>query len=79
MDILGHPERADVPIRSFDAWLGELETIMGLWHLQHGDLPYDLPLDRSADNGNVLCWRDSYDGGLTPQQAFDYDRTYWRD
>jgi len=49
------------------------------WDAAHGNLPYELPLDRAEDNGNVLCWKDSYDDGMTPAQAFDSDKTYWEE
>ena len=63
----------------FVVWLAELEKIMGEWDAKYGNLPYALPLDRAEDNGNVCCWRDSYDDGMTPQQAFESDQSYWEE
>lgn len=61
----------------FLAWLGELEKVMTAWDAKYGNLPYALPLDRDLTAGNNLCWRDSYDDGMTPQEAFDSDQSYW--
>lgn len=64
---------------SFLTWLLDLEKIMTDWQAAHGNLPYDLPLDLDMTNGNVLCWRDSYDDGMTPQEAFASDQSYWEE
>jgi len=74
MTIPAAPERT-----SFTEWLAELERLMTEWDQQYGNLPYGFPLDKSPDNGNVLCWRDSFDDGMTPGEAFASDRQYWED
>lgn len=63
----------------FSEWMDELEGLMRDWHAKHGNLPYDLPLDRAEDNANICCWRDSYDDGMTPEEAFASDRAYWEE
>jgi hypothetical protein len=64
---------------TFEMWLDALEVIMKAWDDKHGNLPYDLPLERTGHPGNVNSWRDSYDDGMTPQEAFDSDQTYWEE
>lgn len=64
---------------AFSKWLDELEAIMREWDAKHGNLPYELPFDRSSDNGNICCWRDYFDDEMTAQEAFDSDQSYWGD
>ena len=64
---------------TFDIWLIELESLMTEWHRKYGNLPYELPLDKTPDAGNVLCWKDSFDDGMTPEEAFASDRQYWEE
>ena len=65
--------------QGFLPWLDALEKIMTDWHAKHGNLPYELPLDRDLVSGNNLCWMDSFDDGMTPQEAFDSDLSYWEE
>jgi hypothetical protein len=74
-----HPHQSVATGATFNQWLDILEGLMREWDAAHGNLPYELPLDRAEDNGNVLCWKDSYDDGMTPGQAFDSDKTYWEE
>ena len=61
-----------IPDKVFaDEWLPALQAIMSTWDEKYGNLPYELPL------GDFRCWRDSYDDGMSPQEAFDSDQTYW--
>lgn len=64
---------------TFNDWLASLEAIMRDWQAKHGNLPYKLPLSDAENEGNVLCWKDSYDDGMTPEEAFASDRTYWEE
>ena len=64
---------------TFKDWLASLETVMREWDAKHGNLPYTLPLTGVDNEGNVLCWKDSYDDGMTPEEAFASDRTYWEE
>lgn len=64
---------------TFKDWLASLEAIMRDWDAKHGNLPYTLPLTDTDNEGNVLCWKDSYDDGMTPEEAFASDRTYWEE
>jgi hypothetical protein len=63
----------------FSTWLDQLEAIMRSWHEKHGNLPYALPLVRDPKCEAVISWRDSYDDGMTPQQAFESDQSYWEE
>lgn len=60
----------------FMRWIAALENIVREWGAKHlgGETPYDLPL---ADSTGLRCWYDSYKDGMTPQEAFDSDRSYW--
>ena len=72
-------EGATPDFAAWESWLSELERIMRAWDDKHGNLPYSLPLTSGEHEGNRLCWMDSYDDGMTPQEAFDEDLTYWAD
>lgn len=65
--------------QAFREWLGELNTLMTAWHEKHGNLPYELPINTKANEDNALAWRDSFDDGMTPQEAFDVDQSYWEE
>ena len=72
-------ERSEAEDAKWQEWLRALEQIMAAWDAKHGNLPYTLPLTSGEHDGNRLCWMDSYDDGMTPQEAFDSDQTYWAD
>lgn len=74
-----HPHQSVRTGATFSEWLGILESIMRAWDEKHGNLPYTLPLTHDENEGNRLCWKDSYDDGMTPQEAFDADQMYWAD
>lgn len=57
-----------------DEWLPELESIMQDWDRSWSNLPYSLPL---KDSTGLDCWRDMFDDGLTPEQAFAEDQLCW--
>ena len=59
---------------TFDMWIERLETIMGEWERQWGNLPYTLPLKEST---GLACWLEMYDDGLTPLHAFWEDQESW--
>ena len=61
---------------TFDMWMDLLEAIMRDWQTSWGNLPYSLPL---ADSTGLDCWRDSYDDGLSPLDAFHADQECWED
>ena len=61
---------------SFMAWIGKLETLMREWDTKHGNLPYTLPLSYST---GLRVWLDSFEDGMTPQDAFASDRSYWEE
>lgn len=61
---------------TFDLWLAWLEQIMRDWQTSWGNLPYTLPL---ADCTGLECWRDAYDDGMTPLDAFHADQENWED
>lgn len=63
----------------FREWVDKLEEIMRKWDAKHGNLPCGLPLDRDPTSGNLLCWKDSFDDGMSPQEAFDSDQSYWEE
>lgn len=66
------------PVKSngitFEAWIVELEAVASAWDKTHGNLPYTLPM---ADSIGVGCWRDAFEDDLTPQEAFDSDKSCW--
>ena len=74
-----HMEAMEHQWSEFMAWVDQLEAIMRAWSSGAGNfpLPHALPLDRDPTNGNILVWKDCYDEGRTPQEAFDRDRSYW--
>ena len=74
-----HPHQSVATGASFSEWMDILEKLMGEWDGKYHNLPYPLPLDRAKDNGNICCWRDSYDDGMTPQECFDSDKMYWEE
>jgi len=59
---------------AWQQWLDHLESIMREWDAKHGNLPYALPL---AESTGLDCWRDSYDDGMTPADAFASDQSHW--
>lgn len=58
----------------FMAWIGQLEDVLKEWGRKHGEVPYGLPLSEST---GLSCWYDSFRDDMTPQEAFDSDRSYW--
>ena len=62
----------------FMAWIGELEKLMQAWGDKHcdGGTPYSLPL---ANSTGLSYWHDGYADGMTPQEAFDSDQSYWEE
>ena len=70
---------SDEPLASnpeFDQWMGRLEDIMLDWRRKHGNLPYGLPLHKST---GLECWHTSFVDGMSPQEAFDSDQSYWEE
>ena len=59
---------------TFDQWVTELERIMEEWDSEYGNLPYTLPLKASTGLG---CWRESFEDGMSPAEAFASDQNYW--
>ncbi|MDX2308105.1 MAG: hypothetical protein NW216_07700 [Hyphomicrobium sp.] len=55
---------------TFEMWLKRLDDVMRDWQTSWGNLPYILPL---ADSTGLDCWREMYDYGLSPQDAFWVD------
>jgi hypothetical protein len=66
-------DRAGARDQEFSEWCDKLEVIMRAWDVKHGNLPYELPLDRDAG------WRDCFNDDMTPQEAFDSDQSYWEE
>lgn len=62
--------------KTFMDWIADLEAVIKAWadKYTNGDLPYDLPL---ADGTGLECWHQLYADDMTPQQAFDEDRSNW--
>jgi hypothetical protein len=60
---------------SFAEWIVDLEKIMDGWKEKHGEKPYgDGPLSMTT---GLESWRDFYDDGYSPLDAFEEDRTNW--
>ncbi len=59
---------------TFEMWLDQLEGHMRGWDAQWGNLPYLLPL---ADSTGLDCWREMYDDGMSPLDAFWEDQNAW--
>lgn len=60
---------------TFEAWIAELEAIMDDWGKKHEGRPYGN--GTLAETTGLSCWMQSYDEGLSPQDAFDEDRDCW--
>lgn len=59
----------------FMAWIFELENVMQQFdHDFPGCSPYGLPLMTST---GWECWRQSYDEGMSPREAFNSDYQNW--
>jgi len=59
---------------TFEMWIEQLESIMREWITHWENLPYRLPL---ADSTGLDCWRDMYDDGISPIEAFWADQESW--
>lgn len=57
-----------------DEWLPALEQVMRDWDTSWGNLPYTLPL---AESTGIDCWREMFDNGLLPDDAFFEDQNSW--
>lgn len=67
-------ERSEADDAAWPAWISEVERIAKAWDEKHGNYPYSLPLLQSTGHEN---WRDTFDDGMTPQEAFDEDQKHW--
>ena len=56
--------------KAFLLWVAELEKEMVAFSRDSGYLPYDLPLAKST---GLTCWHQSYEDGMTPEEAFASD------
>lgn len=60
---------------TFDLWIAGLERAMDAWAARHGERPYG---DGSlAETTGLECWRDYYEDGYSPHEAFLEDQSYW--
>ena len=73
----GHNAFEPDPQPPFSDWIEELEQVMEAWKAKYGERPYGEPT--LEETTGLECWRDAYDLGMSPQQAFDEDRSYWED
>ena len=76
-----YPDDADMisglsepELEKFTAFIDELEAVIDDWQSEFGNRPYLKPLARGTGLG---CWKESYDDGMSAQEAFDADREYW--
>ncbi|MGI9296394.1 MAG: hypothetical protein ACR2QC_00675 [Gammaproteobacteria bacterium] len=59
-------------VRAFADWVDELEQVILSFEKKSGWRPYDIPL---AVSTGLACWREWYDDGMTPQEAFESDQS----
>ena len=61
---------------AFTTFIDELEGILDGLKGKHGDRPYGKPLAKST---GLLCWKDSFDDGMSASEAFEMDCSYQED
>lgn len=61
-------------VQRFSDWMDKLEGLMDKFEAKHGQRPYSKPL---AENTGLGCWYESFQDGMTPEEAFAADRDCW--